>query len=155
MAKAQVLALRPAVSQFLRVLSDLVNPGERGLAALQVLLARVDVGLLRERRVIVTRPLADDRDRHGPHRHAHSLRPRSRDNLPDRRPVSRRRQQELSPDRPRLPHPPRPGRPNQLRRRADKPRPWAPQVQPVPDHPGHDVLDAEPEQCTLVANVTA
>jgi hypothetical protein len=27
---------------------------------LQVLLARVDVGLLRERRVIVTRPLADD-----------------------------------------------------------------------------------------------
>src|SRR5438034_7399609 len=40
------------------VLSDLVNPGECGLAALQVFLARVDVGLLRERRVIVTGPLA-------------------------------------------------------------------------------------------------
>ena len=50
----RVLALRPAVSQFLTVLSDLVNLGERGLAALQVFLARVDVGLLRERRVIVT-----------------------------------------------------------------------------------------------------
>ena len=60
----RVLALRPAVSQFLTVLSDLVNLGERGLAALQVFLARVDVGLLRERRVIVTGPLADDRDRH-------------------------------------------------------------------------------------------
>jgi hypothetical protein len=49
---------------FLTVLSDLVNPGGRGLAPLQVLLARVDVGLLRERRVIVTSPLADNRDRH-------------------------------------------------------------------------------------------
>jgi len=56
--------LGPGVSQFLTALSDLVNPGERGLPPLQVLLARVDVGLLRERRVIVTRPLADDRDRH-------------------------------------------------------------------------------------------
>jgi hypothetical protein len=56
--------LRPAVSQFLTVLSDLVNPGECGLAALQVFLARVDVGLLRECRVVVPGPLADDRDRH-------------------------------------------------------------------------------------------
>ena len=54
----------PGVSQFLTALGDLVNPCERGLAPLQVLLARVDVGLLRERRVIVTGPLADDRDRH-------------------------------------------------------------------------------------------
>ena len=45
--------MRPAVSQFLTVLSDLVNPGECGLAALQVFLARVDVGLLRECRVVV------------------------------------------------------------------------------------------------------
>jgi hypothetical protein len=41
--QARVLALRPVVSQFLTVLSDLVNLGERGLAALQVFLARVDV----------------------------------------------------------------------------------------------------------------
>ncbi len=59
-----IIALGPAFSQFLTALSDLVNPGQRGLAALQVLLAGVDVGLLGERRVIVTRPLADDRDRH-------------------------------------------------------------------------------------------
>ena len=48
------------VSQFLTALSDLVNPGERGLASLQVFLARVNVSLLRERRVVVTGPLADD-----------------------------------------------------------------------------------------------
>ena len=36
----------PGVSQFLTALSDLVNPGERGLASLQVFFARVDVGLL-------------------------------------------------------------------------------------------------------------
>ena len=59
-----LFVLGPAVSQFLTVLSDLVNLGERGLPALQVFLARVDVGLLRERRVIVTGPLADDRDRY-------------------------------------------------------------------------------------------
>ena len=52
------------VSQFLTALSDLVNPGERGLASLQVFLARVNVSLLRERRVVVTGPLADDGDRH-------------------------------------------------------------------------------------------
>ena len=40
------------VSQFLTALSDLVNPGERGLAPVQVLLARMDVGLLRERRLL-------------------------------------------------------------------------------------------------------
>jgi hypothetical protein len=50
--RPRVLALRPAVSRFLTVLSDLVNLGEYRLAALQVFLARVDVGLLRERRVI-------------------------------------------------------------------------------------------------------
>jgi hypothetical protein len=49
---------------FSQPLSDLVNPGERGLASLQIFLVRVDVGLLRERRVIVARPLADDRYRH-------------------------------------------------------------------------------------------
>ena len=38
---------------FSQALSDLVNPGQRGLASLQVFLARVDVGLLRERRVVV------------------------------------------------------------------------------------------------------
>ena len=52
--RPRILALRPAVSQFLTVLSDLVNFGEYGLAALQVAIARVDVGLLRERRVVVT-----------------------------------------------------------------------------------------------------
>jgi hypothetical protein len=50
----------PDVSQFLTALSDLVNPGERDLAPLQVFLARVNVCLLRERRVVVTSPLADD-----------------------------------------------------------------------------------------------
>ena len=54
MPRPKILALRPAVSQFLTVLSDLVNFGEYGLAALQVAIARVDVGLLRERRVVVT-----------------------------------------------------------------------------------------------------
>jgi hypothetical protein len=45
------LALCPglAVSQFLTVLSDLVDLGECGLASLQVVIARVDVGLLGER----------------------------------------------------------------------------------------------------------
>jgi hypothetical protein len=56
----------PPVSQFLTALSDLVNLGEGGLAALQVLVARMDVGLLGERRVVMARPLADDRDRHAP-----------------------------------------------------------------------------------------
>src|ERR1039457_5597608 len=57
-------ALRgPVVSQFLTALSDLVNPGERGTALPQVVIARVDVGPLGESRVIVTGPLADDRDR--------------------------------------------------------------------------------------------
>ena len=49
---------------FSQPLSDLANSGERGLASLQVFLVRVDVGLLRERRVIVARPLSDDRYRH-------------------------------------------------------------------------------------------
>jgi hypothetical protein len=62
--RSGILVLWPGVSQFLTVLSDLVNPGERSLAPLQIFLARVDVSLLRERRVIMTRPLADDRDRH-------------------------------------------------------------------------------------------
>ena len=53
-----------AVSQFSQALRDLVNLGERGLASLQVLVAGMDVGLLGERRVVVTRLLADDRDRH-------------------------------------------------------------------------------------------
>jgi hypothetical protein len=48
----------------LTALRDLVNPGKCGLAPLQVFLVRVDVSLLRERRVVVTGPLADDRDRH-------------------------------------------------------------------------------------------
>jgi hypothetical protein len=51
----------PGLSQ---VLSDLVNAGERLGTLLQVLIARVDVGLHGERDVVVTRPLADDRDRH-------------------------------------------------------------------------------------------
>jgi hypothetical protein len=45
----------PVVSRFLTALSDLVDLGERGLAALQVLVAGMDVGLLSERRVVVTR----------------------------------------------------------------------------------------------------
>ena len=41
-----------------------MNLNECGLPPLQVFPARVDVGLLRERRVVVTCPPADDRDRH-------------------------------------------------------------------------------------------
>jgi len=63
-SRAWLFVLGPAVSQFLTVLSDLMDLGECGLAALQVFLARVDVGLLCERRVVVTSPLADDGDRH-------------------------------------------------------------------------------------------
>ena len=48
---------------FSQGLGGAVDLGERLAALLQVLIARVDVGLHRERRVIVTRPLADDRDR--------------------------------------------------------------------------------------------
>ena len=61
--KALTRGLGPFVSHF-SVLSDLVDLGERGLALLEVLLARVDVGLLGERRVVMTCPLADNRDRH-------------------------------------------------------------------------------------------
>ena len=64
MSGALNLCPGPAVSQLLTALSDLVNLGERGLASLQVLVARMNVGLLGERRVVMTRPLADDRDRH-------------------------------------------------------------------------------------------
>src|SRR6516165_5497405 len=53
-----------AVSHFLTALDDLVDSGERRLASLQVVIAGVDVGLLRKRRVVVPGPLADDGDRH-------------------------------------------------------------------------------------------
>ena len=46
------------VSQFLTVLSDLVDPGEGGLAPLQAVIARVDVGLLGERRACPDRTQA-------------------------------------------------------------------------------------------------
>jgi hypothetical protein len=59
--QGHVAATGPGVSQFLTALdstalSDLVNPGERGPALLQILVARVDVGLLGERGVVVTCP---------------------------------------------------------------------------------------------------
>ena len=86
------------------------------------------------------RPRRDRDDRPGAgrssYRRAHSLRPRSRDRLPELRPLRRRGQQQLSPRRPLLPRPARPGRPDQPRGRADTPRPRSPQAQPAPDHPG-------------------
>jgi hypothetical protein len=60
MSEALVFVLGPAVSQFSQALRDLVNLGDRGLASLQVLVAGMDVGLLSERRVVMTCPLADD-----------------------------------------------------------------------------------------------
>ena len=59
MSRALFRVSGSVVSQFLTALSDLVNLGERGLAALQVLVACMDVGLLGERRVVTTRPLAE------------------------------------------------------------------------------------------------
>jgi hypothetical protein len=44
-------------------LNDAVDLGERLTALLQIVVARVDIGLHRERRVIVARPLTGDRDR--------------------------------------------------------------------------------------------
>jgi len=49
---------------FSESLGDLVDAGERPGALLQVLVARVDVGLHGERGVVVPRPPADDGDRH-------------------------------------------------------------------------------------------
>jgi len=59
MSRALFRVSGSVVSQFLTALSDLVNLGESGLAALQVLVAFMDVGLLGERRVVTTRPLAE------------------------------------------------------------------------------------------------
>jgi len=44
-------------------LGDLVNAGQGTAALLQVRAARVDVGALDERSIVVSRPLADDGDR--------------------------------------------------------------------------------------------
>ena len=47
-----------------RTLGDLVDAGEGSAALLQVVVARVDVGALGKRGVVMPRPLADDGDGH-------------------------------------------------------------------------------------------
>ena len=54
--------LMPGLSESLTVIGDLVNAGEGPAALLQVVVARVDVGALGERGVVVACPLADDGD---------------------------------------------------------------------------------------------
>jgi hypothetical protein len=53
----------------LQVLRDLLDPGQRGTASAQVVMAGVHVGLLSEGRVVVAGPLAHDGDGHIRMRH--------------------------------------------------------------------------------------